>query len=407
MKFILVLTFCNPLLAAAPESNFKKSVEIFLSQSSSVLSQKAMVEAAEKNKLSKLLYWTPSARFNIYKAVPGAETGASEGMAAEVSLNLWKFGGDHKGYQAAKAKLKAENARYSLAKQNFEQTITQILFQVIRQNKIIEIQKKHFGLREESFAVAKARYSQGQLASQELEKVKIELETSKISLSEAELQKIELNNALKALVDADINLSEWPFISELSQQKKLKYRDIRDFFKVRSNLADSEYYNFSSSEIWRESYLPTLDFYARWSQPETSRIKQGEWTAYLGVTIPLWDRLEGSALAAQQAAYARGSELSYQNSVRETRAQLSTLDKRLELTKANVQSALRAAEKLQMLRNDSLRRFRLGRSSVNDLLIDENRFLDAESALLNSMLSYHELLVENCHAAEESIVNCY
>lgn len=407
MKALILLLMTSHAFAAMPETNFKSAVKLLIDNSSSLLTQQAVVEAAEKYKQSKFLYWTPTANFNLYKPIPGVSTGAPDGMSAEANLNLWKFGGDHKGFQAASARLRAENARLGYTKETFELSVSKILFQLIRQNKVLDIQKRHLGLREESFLVARERYKQGQLASQELEKVKIELETSKISLSEAELYKIDLLNSLKSIVEIDINLVEWPFIAELNQQRKFKYRNIKDFFKVKANLADSEYYKFRTSEIWRESYMPSLNVTARWNQPDLGPIKQGEWTAFFGVSIPLWDQMSGSAAAASEAARARESELSYQESIRETKAKLTTLERRLELTKSNVQAALRAADKLQTLRNDSLKRFRIGRSTVNDLLIDENRFLEAESALLNSMLSYHELLVENCHAADESILNCY
>lgn len=407
MTILLSLLICFQAGAAAPVNDFKKAMQLFIDNSSSVLTQQAIVEAAEKHKTSNALYWTPTADFNLYQPLPGADRGVFRGMTAEVNLNLWKFGSDQKGYRAASARLRAENARLGLTKQNYELTVARILFQIIRQNKIIDIQKKHLELREESNSVARERYKQGQLASQELEKVKIELETSKISLAEAELSKIELLNSLKSIVEVDVNLTEWPFIPELNQQRKVRYKDIKDFFKVKANQADAEYFNASASQIWRANYLPSLNFAAKWNQPDLGPIKHGEWTAYFGVTIPLWDRLSGSAQVADQLAAARGSELSYEQSVRETRAQLNSLETRLNLTKLNVQAALRGAEKLQELRNDSLRRFRLGRSSVNDLLIDENRFLEAESSLLNSMLAYHELLVENCHAVDESILNCY
>jgi len=405
--FLLLILIGPKLFASVQVSNFKKTMQYFLDHSNSLLTQQAMIESAQKRKLSESLYWTPKAQFNLSQPLPGADNEVYKGLSAQLNLNLWKFGADHKGYQASSARLRAENAKLEVTKQNFEMAVSGILFQLIRQNKIIDIRKKHLTLRIESVAVARERYKQGQLASQELEKVKIEFETSKIDLAEAELLKIDLQNSLKSLAEIEIDLNEWPFAGELNQQRKRKYRDLKDFFKVRASQADAEYYNLKSSEIWRESYLPSLNFTATWQQPDLNPIKQGEWSAFFGVTIPLWDQLSGSALAAQQAASARESELIYQQSIRETQAQLSNLSQRLELTKLNVQAALRAAEKLQELRNDSLRRFRMGRSTVNDLLLDENRFLEAESALLNSMLSYHELLVENCHAVDESILDCY
>jgi outer membrane protein TolC len=406
--FCFLFTFLGSCsYGASALSDFRNILRILIENSTSIQTQKALVEAAEKYKTSKFFYWTPSAQFTLLQPLPGADTGYSKTMGAEVRLNLWKFGADQSGYNAASARLRAENARFGQSKQDFELSAAKLLFQIIRQNKIIDIQKRHLGLREESNAVAKERFKQGQLAIQELEKVKIELETSKIKLAEAELVKIELKDVLKSLVEVDIDISEWPYTSELKQLRKHKHKDIKDFYKVRANLADSEFYTFQAKEIWKSSYLPTLDFTASWNQPNFGPIKQGEWTAYFGVTIPLWDRLSGRASTAEKMAASRGAELTYEQSVRETKAQLNSLDTRLELTKSNVQSSLRAAEKLEELRNDSLKRFRLGRSTVNDLLIDENRFLEAEASLLNSMSSYHELLVENCHAVDESLLNCY
>ncbi len=419
ISFFLFGFIFSPELRAKTTSNdpssaafeFKSIVKAVLEQASSIESQKAILAAAQEMKTSKSLYWTPIASVTITNqnmALLSGSGNVGNTTTATANLNVFKFGSSELSRRAANSKVTAEEARLSQTKEDVETSVANLLFQLIQQRQIIEIRKGHVSVQQQSVDVAKERYRQGQLAEQEYEKAKVDYEASQIFLAEAQLGEVQIVNSIKTLAEVNPKVTDWPLTLNRYDNKNTKVRkNPQDFFAVRAFTADTDYFHKNAQQLWRSSYLPSLDATGGWTDLGNGSSQQGQWYAGLTLTIPLWDQWAGVAQAQESEASARAAMANLNQSLRQSQANLETLDLRVQLARKNLESSKQSVTKLQELRNDSLRRFRLGRLSVNDLLIDETRFLDAENSLLNSMSAYHQLIVEQCHIQNESILNCF
>lgn len=408
LSYALAASSNETTASATANIQFKTLLKKMLDSSAAILGQQAVLNAAKDNESAKSLYWTPqSASLSFRNTLSGSSQFPLDSASAALQLNLLKFGANQLAKQSAQAASRSANALLSLRKEETELLVSQVIFDMIRQQKLVEIQKRHLELRQESFRVAGARFRQGQFAAQEFEKVKMEHESAKVSLNQAELDLIQYLNSLKTLADLEYNNLEWPFSIESQIFRKKKLKKPQNFFSVESQFEKFQYHQLRARQIWRESYLPSFDFRSEWSNLSLSQFNNGQWNSYFLLTIPIWDQFSSSALVSAEYASAQSAKLLAEQAQREATQKVRTIERRFDLVKENVQSAKLAAAKLNELRNDSLRRFKIGRSSVNDLLIDENRYLEAETALLSSMRAYHLVLVELCHSAGESLLNCF
>jgi outer membrane protein TolC len=413
MNYLIMLFFLYSLSlfsfsAMAANQNFKTILNQLINSSPEVLSQSASVEASRSDVRNKSLYWTPNANVSFQSTTYEGLVTETRTSAINANVNLFKFGSSELARQGAESKLQAEQTRLLSTTEDRENYVANLLFQLIREKKNLEIRLKNIKLKEDSLKVAQERYKQGQLPAQELEKVQIELENIKVVYNDSLLSKINLETKIKSISDVDLNLDAWPFESVLAKNiiNKNKLKNAQDFYDVKTFRAEKNYFQMKAKESFRSGYLPTLDLVSTWNNSSWIENKNGLWSTSVVLTIPLWDQLSAASTSAGYTAAAVKSALNENSAIRQAKEELTTLNLRTDLIRQNVISSKRAAEKLNELRQDSLKRFRLGRSSVNDLLLDENRYLEAENALLNSMYSYHQIIVENCHKRGELIGNC-
>lgn len=415
LLLIAVMAFSFHASAQGPQksgASFKSTLKTLLEASPEILAQQLSVDSADSTKTSKALYWTPNLSAGLRNYSQEGIWTESKTTSLTASMNLFKFGSSHLAYKAADAQLNAERLRLMSVKENRETFLADLLFQYIRLVQSFELQKKTLALKQDSFQVAQERYRVGQLPAQEMEKVRVELESAKVSMNEAELNQIKLSNRIRSVTDIDLQssawISQWPF--EEQTQKKWddqKLRPARETLDYKTLLAEKDSNLWTSKSVWRGGYLPSLDLVSTWNNSSWNRNVDGSWGTAITLTIPLWDQLSASAASATYANEASKAGIRANQALREAELNLQSLQTRAELTRQNVLLAKSGSEKLNELRLDSLRRFRLGRSTVNDLLLDENRYLEAENTLLNSRYAYHQILVEICHQRNESLLNCY
>lgn len=410
ISFLVTLSAINAMAAAEPAKEFKSVIQAVLDQAASVEAQRAASDLAKEQSRAKSLYWTPTGSVALTHPFAGTSpnTGAGNSTILTAGLNVFKFGSNDLARQASNSRIDAESARTRQLQEDIETSTANLIFQLIQQRQVIEIDKGHVNIQQQSLDVARERYKQGQLAEQEFEKAKVDLDAAQVALAAAKLNEIQTLNSIKTLADINTGISDWPLdgskASGISSKPK---RSANQFYNVMANSYDADYFHKNAQQTWRSIYLPSLDLAGGWTNTSISSTVNGQWYSGIVLTIPLWDQWAGVAQAQEFESNSRSSHATALQDQRQAQASLDTLDLRMDLALRNLQSSQQSVRKLQELRNDSLKRFRMGRSSVNDFLIDENRFLDAENSLQNSMLAYHQLRVEACHIENETVLNCF
>ena len=409
MNKIIFIFICTCSTASFGDLKlFKSDLQKVLEDNPTVQMQLSNIRISESATLSKKLYWTPSVSALLSRGWAEGSPADIDASAAVVKLNVYKFGSDSKALQSAENDLKKQNVQLSNVKQDLETKVAGIIFQIIRLQNVLEIQKKNLNLKIESQRVATERFRQGQLPSQELSKVKIDVDSSRILVQQAELKLIDAASQLKSIADYNIEETDWPFVGLIDSNLNKKHLDPEKFNQFRYFQLEADSFFDIASATKRAGYLPSLDVQFGWSNSAVlGNINGGQWLSTVSLSIPLWDRLVTASTASGYYENGRISRLQALIQKRQIQQNLNTFQQRLDISRLSARTAMQAAAKLQDLRNDSLRRFRLGRATVNDLLIDEQRFLEAESNVQDLLLNFHQLLVEACHNAGESLLNCY
>ena len=101
--------------------------------------------------------------------------------------------------------------------------------------------------------------------------------------------------------------------------------------------------------------------------------------------------------------------VSQNNFEKKTRELTSTWEQRSSDLKISSKNAIKSQQVLRLARslyNDSFKRFEQGRSSVNDLLLDQSRLLDSETLAINSWYKAHLALIGVCNLKGLSIFEC-
>jgi outer membrane protein TolC len=159
------------------------------------------------------------------------------------------------------------------------------------------------------------------------------------------------------------------------------------------------------SQDWRQ-LLPTLDLRAQYGSYQSYFGTVTAWTGSIGITVPLFDRLQN---------YSRAKEQSYNRTKSESRLEQVQRNAKAdwEASHANfkraLDSALRRDETLILSRkiySDNLRRFHAGRITANDLVVDQNRMYEAELLAIQGWGSVHLSYSRLCHALGDEVKNC-
>jgi outer membrane protein TolC len=407
---LLFLLCLIPCVLHAQSGNEKREFQKFLEavgdENPRVLSAQAEALSAKAAQLSNLLSWTPSVTAQVSQSIKSWGADAGETATVEAQLNLFRFGGDSSRIQEARLTRKQADLRISLASLETEARAAQILFQWIELERRLEGQRALYDSKKELLNVAQERFNRGQLPAQEVEKVRLDARNSEISIRQAEVDLLDLKAQLEAFLPGASRLRAWPWTSAAKSPPRLAVKKVSDRMNFARLQLETE---IRSAKTWQATadWLPRVDLSSTWQTAEVSPIGKGEWTSFLTLTIPLWER--GQALSSRGFWFEqrRAAEQDLELYSREESAKLQTLEERREKLRQNLLVALESNERAKTLASESLRRFQLGRTSVNDLLIDQARVYDSESLAQQALRQFHLILLETCLAADERPSRCF
>jgi|GEM_PF-4229910 len=401
-----VLIFSQNIFAAAAKTNiFTELLDAAVQSHPGSTEEFEKLVAAEKFLASKSLFWTPQTQLRFEKGVRGSEAEVSR---LGVDLNLMRFGSDVAGYRAARFSKNAQVARRELKQLDLERDVAELIFRYILARSEEGFYKRSLGLKEKALTIAQEKYRRGQTPQQDVLRARLERDQSELSLAERKDNLLELRDQLMILAGRnDFQDLAWPFLDQVNESTgdKAKEGSVEKSLdlKVMEEEAKSARQKYLSSKL---GFFPKLDFSTSWAATGLGLSEKGDWQAQLTLTIPLWDQMANYAQSRQYLAEARILEVKLERLERTTKVKNDSLSERLEVSRAAAKRALESLQSMQSLLDDSLKRFEIGRASLNDLFLDENRFLQAETSAQSALANFHRRLVEACHSHNESLLSC-
>ena len=391
------------------------------------------LEAAQaRNISSRYIHW-PSlsleAREELDKSYRDASTGKAErveGVSAALKMNLYQFGLNKARFDAASKE--EEKLSFEVEKSELfaESEGAKAIFAVIETELTSSVIKRIADMMKEASQLAEERMKKGLLARQEWERVMIDQNHAELKLKDAELEAEKAQITLRKLLNEKETptdnqkgfgngLGEWPWKKRAlgKEQILLKARgeevSVHPEIQAASKAVVEK--ELQVKQSWA-SMMPSLDAvvnygYSRYPDDDSTMRKDGaDLSTALVFSVPLFDRMSDYS---NYRANAVGKKLAETELERVRRDLLENFEK----AKATFKYALNTAQERDKthgmalgLYRDNLSRFQKGLVTANELMVDQDRLLNAELLSINGWGQVHESLVELCHTLGKRIQRC-
>lgn len=390
--------------AAAPQDviSFSQAWDQILDRSLRTQAQSLTVDINRQQKLSRWGAFTPTLTLQAAESRAGVpSTGPLYSAEAVSTWNLFRSGSDMAGLDAADRELKSSQERLGVERQATEEEAAQGLIDVIAKEKSRQIVEKIVRLKEESVRVARERYQRGLLPLQEVDKTGIDLENSRARLIDAETSLANARAELEALLGFSNIQIEWPWRQMLLKGTNILERDFQ--LGQRPDWKAAQYTVEAAGLRKRQAVgllFPSLDFKASYGYRDLADINvdRRNWATSLVLTIPLFEGFANYTNYRIEDDQWLISQVNAEKVRRFAEPEVEALRRNFKSARESALAREKTAELTQKLFADNFQRFRLGRASVNDLAIDQNRLFESELLSVEGWASAHVSYVRLCHA---------
>jgi len=405
--------------APAPTTNehlltWDEALTAIVERSTSVQKQQATLGSTRARNVPTYLSLLPSLSLNLNhnqnRGYAEQTSTTTRSLVGTASLNIFRFGADIANIRAASLEEGAQVDLLNDALIKAETEAIKGLASAIKSSLELRIIKQLVDVQSTSLKIARERYRQGLLASQEADKVSIDLDNAIASLSDAEIRTTKANADLRALLGHTNIELEWPWKESLSRglpvlevsEKSLRQRP--DWLAAEKRLEVAER---KVSQSWGKMF-PSLDLNASYGYEHrvTARNDGQYFGGTLTLTIPLFDRLTNISEYRAQIFGKDTAEASLEQIRRTARAEWEASKVALEISLQTAKSRDRTLVTSRNLYRDNLRRFYRGLASANDLIVDQNRLYNTELNAVAGWNSVHLNFSDWCHALGLRVAQC-
>lgn len=396
----------NSKAEAAASPSFKKFLLSVVNNHPRWISEKMKLQAEKSAQWPRLLSATPEATLTATSPIHKWSGTGSESSRLLLNLNLFRGGGDFFAYKSGQKALDQSDLKLNLAAIHLQETAAKILFDWLELKLNLQSRKNLLESKKELLRVARERYARGQLPEQEVDKVKVELSNAEIEIRQAEVELLSIKADLDSYLAGATEIQDWPWQEATKNNIFSKLKPVAERFQSNVYELEKELRMNKSREAL-SNWIPRVDLSSRFDSDHLTPNSDGAWSSYVTFTFQLWDRGQNisdrrywSELSVAADADLRSYQLTEE-------AKLTSLRDRFDKTFQNAQQSLASLNESQKIAKESLRRFQLGRASVNDLSIDQARLNSTETLAASAIKQLHLVLLEICVSADELPSNCY
>jgi len=395
-----------------PPLSFNDALERIIGRSTAIGIQKENLQALRARNLSSHLSLLPtlSVQANHTQSKDQFEegTGRAQSIAAVASLNLFGFGADAAAMKAANREEEALELSVSLTVLSEEDTATKLLVDRILAHQTYNILKQLRQLNDEAHRISRERFAKGLLASQEVDKIVIDLDNANAELRDAEMIENKALADLRARLGNEDVVLEWPWRSQfdpfaLPKTGETEIAKRPDFRQAQKKLEAAE------ARV-RQSFgkiFPSLDATLSYGYSEgPNRTPGTQTTGALTLTIPLFDRLTQYGGYRAEVHSKAATELDLERIRRDARSDLESSKVSFEIALETSKTREKTVNTSRRLYQSNLARFQRGLISANELAQDQTRLQHAELFAIRGWASAHNGFARLCHAMGRQLAEC-
>jgi outer membrane protein TolC len=399
LRLSLSILFIAQICSA--EMAFRPALQEIINRDTDLSQQRAVYEQTRAQRLSNYADFLPTIsavgidqQYQYTVFLPRTQQ-----ALLSARINLFRSGADLAGWRGANAAVQREESQLRQKELDAEQNAVSALVQYIQAARQAKVAENLLRLNQQLYDTEGQRYRRGLVSNQELQKSLVEKNNSAARLQDARAKHAQAKAQLLKALGQDSIEDRWPWQTFLEPARAEKW--------IARNL------NLENSPAWRAAvsnveaqdqigrsrfrqFLPSVDFVFDYGYQNRLMLNQPGWDAALTVTIPLFDLKKYSdyQVQVQQRAV---SEVSQEALKRSLAAQWQDIGQRLGLALQSAQEREESVKLAQSLYQDNQNRLRAGRSSLNDVVVDQNRLADAETLAINGWADAHLLYAQLCH----------
>lgn len=392
------------IVATGSSATFGRAFTEILNRSVRVSNQRANEEEYRDRRLTSYGAFLPTLSAQITDNQAADQGGEPLSVTRHqgflsTSFNLFRFGSDAYGLNAASRDVETAHAALQQEQLSAEDDAVAGLIGVIAKAQESELWRGITAIKEESLRVARERFRRGLLASQEVDKIEIEFQNAVAQRIDAETLEASARSTLRALWGRDDVVLQWPWRDRIMGADHLEDHefqiDARPDFQAAKLKTDAEEARLKQD---RAALLPSLDLSLKYGSYNLDQTGQTDWASVVTLTIPLFDQFREWSAYRVQSHEKFKAELALEQVRRTAPAELESYRRAYQLARESVVSREKTRGLCERIYSDSAERFRLGRGSVNDLALDQNRLLETQLLEVEGWASAHLNHMRLCHA---------
>lgn len=337
----------------------------------------------------------------------------SVGVGAE--LNLYRFGADAAKANQAEANYKAATHARQATVTDAEVEAAAALFDLIEALETRRVAEGVVTIQRDNVKVIRRLYERGARPAQDTEKVDIDAANAAARLTDAEITIEAARSAIVRLSGEAVDVrSEWPWRERLLKDDgavaaKLAGMDVqmrpeRQALAARLTALDA---GLTSA---RAKYLPSLDLSADYAFVKPTRPEPREqfaqWSGALTLSVPLFDGFSSRVAYEEQAKAKQIAELDLVALDRALGSELTQVKAAFAASLKSAKAREVALKSAKALYEHSLKGFRSGVLSANDLNLDQGRVYDTELNALRGWSAVHRYLAKLCRVSGRPLTAC-
>lgn len=320
--FALITLVLLPVFMANAETlSLDKCVEIALQRNPNVVMGELQSKMADKDALEAMSAFLPSASAGIgythsvkgpssevYITSDGvtvpvqSEESKSWTSGSEISVSQSVFNGANiYSYKSLRNLKKSAEYGFTDTKQSVIYSVKERYYDLLKAQKLLEVQQETIKSSEESFKKAETLYEVGNAPKSDVLNARVQMETDKLSLIEAEnnvaIAQASLNHVLGLDMDHEIEVEDNLDVSEI--EIEMSYGDVIDnACSNHPSLLKSKYsYEASKANVGSavSKFLPTVSAYYsyNWRNKDFDRMSEMfdndyNWYSGISLSIPIF-----------------------------------------------------------------------------------------------------------------------
>ena len=344
-------------------------------------------------------------------------------------LNLWRWGADYKNWQAASLDEDQQGALVEDAYLRAQDVAVVALVTVLQRRREIAVAEGEVKMRRDSLEIADQRYRGGYLPLQEKQKVEVDLVNAESRLADARIAEALASAVVASLLGHSRVSPEWPWtgmFAALGEASPAIAAEIpggdegaglarvlehRPDWRAAQARVDAE--SARLSRTWR-LLGPSLDAQGSygyyWSDHSFGPLGQGvggtQWAGSLSLQLPLFDHLALYSDARAQAFVMSAAEIALEQVRRDARADWESSRQVFVTSLATARSRDRILGVSRHLYGDALARFKNGRMTADELVLEQTRVFDSERLAVQGWASTHLAYSRLCKARGLRLAEC-